>query len=339
MDEDGKIRRGCWRNMKGVQRQMAGSQTENKEFDILCIGQADVDILLRPVDHLDFQTDAVHVDEIRLENGGDALNVAINMSRLNNKVAFAGLIGEDMFGQFLLEKMKFLGIDTGSVRRSRAFSTASAICLVSPSGERKFLYCGGANTQFTADDVDMNTLFASRVVFIGGGNELPRFDGDGAARILQTAQKRGKITAMDVTWCADGQWEKIVPSLKYLDFFMPSQNEARYITGCEEPEAMADALLRMGVKNVVIKMGGKGVLLKNSKLTYECAPVQVAVQDTTGAGDSFNSGFLTGLKYRWDLKKAVKFGCATSAFCIQRMGACPENINYEKVCAVAFSAV
>ncbi len=309
------------------------------EFDVLCIGQANVDILVRPVNKLDFDDDAIHVEETRMINGGDALNVAINMSRLNNRVAFAGHVGDDMFGRFLLDKMDVLGIDATSVRISRVASTASAICLVSTSGERKFLYCGGANRQLTADDVDMNILFNSGIVFIGGSYELPKFDGEGATRILQTAQKRGKITAMDVTWCTDGGWDRIIPCLQYLDFFMPSQNEARWITGREEPEAMADELLRMGVKNVVIKQGSKGALLKNAKTTFECAPVQVAVQDTTGAGDAFNSGFLTALRCKWDLKKAVKYGCAASAFCIQQMGACPENINYDKVYAVAFNAV
>ena len=318
---------------------MMASRAETAEFDVMCIGQANVDILVRPVNQVDFNDDSMHVDETRMVNGGDALNVAVNMSRLNNRVAFAGSIGDDMFGVYLMERMRELNIDASSVKRSRFASTASAICLVSASGERKFLYCGGANEQFTADDVDMNILINSGIVFIGGGYELPRFDGDGAARILQSAQKRGKITAMDVTWCTSGDWDRISPCLQYLDFFMPSQNEARWITGCDEPEAMADALLRRGVKNVIIKQGSKGALLKNEKTAFECAPVQVAVQDTTGAGDAFNSGFLTGLKYRWNLEKAVKFGCATSAFCIQQMGACPENIDYYKVYAVAFNAV
>lgn len=315
------------------------SKAGMQEYDVMCIGQANVDILVRPVNKVDFDDDAVHVDETRMVNGGDALNVAINMSRLNNRVTFAGSVGEDMFGRYLKERMEGLNIDTTSLRVSRIASTATAVCLVSDSGERKFLYCGGANEQFTADDVDMSTLFNSGIVFIGGGYELPRFDGDGAARILQSAQKRGKITAMDVTWCTNGQWEKIVPCLQYLDFFMPSQNEARWITGRDEPEAMADELLRMGVKNVIIKQGSKGSLLKNAKTCFTCNPVQVAVQDTTGAGDSFNSGFLTALKHKWDLKKAVKFGSATSAFCIQQMGACPENISFDKVYAVAFNAV
>lgn len=315
------------------------SQEEKKEFDVLCIGQANVDILIRPVQQLDFSGDAVHVDEVRMANGGDALNVAVNMRRLNNHVAFAGQIGDDAFGRFLLEKMKDSQIDTSSVHVSRVSSTASAVCLVHEDGERKFLYCGGANEQFSADNVDMNTLMNSRIVFVGGSYELPRFDGDGAARLLQNAQKRGKITAMDVTWCADGQWDRIIPSLQYLDFFMPSQNEGKWITGCEEPEAIADELLRLGVKNVLVKLGSKGVLLKNAKTSYLCDPIQVAVQDTTGAGDAFNAGFLTGLLCGWDLKKSIKYGCATSAFCIQQMGACPENINYEKVCAVAFNAL
>lgn len=305
----------------------------------MCMGQANVDILVRPVNKVDFDDDAVHVDEIRMVNGGDALNVATNMSRLNNRVAFAGAVGEDMFGQYLRDRMEGLGIDTSSLKVSRIASTATAVCLVSDCGERKFMYCGGANEQFTADDVDMNILMNSGIVFMGGGYELPRFDGDGAARVLQSAQKRGKLTAMDVTWCTSGEWEKIIPCLQYLDFFMPSQNEARWITGRDEPEAMADELLRMGVKNVIIKQGSKGALLKNARMTYSCAPIQVAVQDTTGAGDAFDSGFLTGLKCKWDLKKAVKFGCATSSFCIQQMGACPENINFDKVCAVAFNAM
>ncbi len=313
--------------------------TSQDNIDVFCIGMASIDILVRPVESVNLVDDTVKVEETRMANGGDALNVAINMARLNNRVAIGGQIGDDPFGQFLMTKMKSLGIDIQSLKVSRVASTGSAICLVRRNGDRNFLYCGGANELLTPADLDANVLTRSRIVFIGGTYMMPRFDGENAARFLQTAQKKGKITAMDVTWSAEGEWDKVNPCLPFLDYFMPSLNEAKMITGRDEPEAMADELLKRGVKNVVIKMGKNGALLKNAGDTFQCDPIPVAVQDTTGAGDSFNAGFLTGILKKWNLHKSVKFGCATSAFCIQEMGACAEGLNYEKVCAVAFNAL
>jgi len=310
-----------------------------ESVDVLCVGMGSVDILVRPVETVSFDTDTVKVDEIRLANGGDALNVAVNMARLNNKIAFGGQIGDDTFGHFLIEKMEELGINTQAVKMSRIASTGSAICLVRQNGDRSFLYCGGANELFNPAELDCGALSSCKIVFIGGTYMMPGMDGENAATFLQTAQKKGKITSMDVTWAADGQWEKVKPCLEHLDYFMPSQIEAKMITGKDEVEQMADCLLDHGVKTVVIKMGKNGAYVKNAKECFQCESISVAVQDTTGAGDSFNAGFLTGVLKKWNLHKAVKFGCATSAFCIQEMGACSEGLNYEKVCAVALNAI
>jgi sugar/nucleoside kinase (ribokinase family) len=290
---------------------------------VLCVGQLAADILVRPVDSVDFGVDTRRVDGIDIRNGGDCLNVALGLSRLGNDVSFAGLVGNDQLGDYLAGVIGRAGIDGRGLRRTDQATTCACLVLINAKGERVFFYHGGANDVFCRADVDEGLLGECGFVHVGGTFLLPRFDGDGAAALLAGVRHAGHRTSMDVTWDTSGRWLSVIaPCLPHLDYFLPSEREAERITGKDTPEDMASFLLDHGVGTAVIKLGERGCYARASGgrgINVKAFPADVV--DTTGAGDSFVAGFLTGVLKGWELPACATFGCAVAALNIGAVGA------------------
>jgi len=257
-----------------------------------------------------------------MKNGGDCLNTAIDLAVLGNSVGFAGLTGKDNFGEFLVKTIRDYGIDTRGLKVLPEISTSAVIVLVNDKGDRTFLYYGGSNDLFSYEHIDLSLIEECKIVHVGGTYLMPNFDGIGAEKVFELAHSKNKLTSMDVTWDTTGRWiEVIKPSLKHLDFFMPSYNEAKEISNRKSPEDIADFFIDEGVKCVIIKLGKNGSYCKGLKESFYQAAYDVDVVDTTGAGDSFVAGFLSGVVKNWDLPTCAKFATAVSAHCNQHLEA------------------
>ena len=301
-------------------------------MSILSIGQIVFDILAYPISENLFSTDTLVMDSIEYSNGGDALNVAMICKKLSNSVDFIGRVGNDHFGSFLIEKMKQQGLSTNGVVLDQQTPTSSVLVLIQKNGLRNFLYYGGANNNFSLDDIDWEIVNLSDIVYIGGTFLLPQFDGVGAAQLLSNSKSLGKTTCMDVTYDPSGRWLDIIrPCLPFLDYFLPSINEARAITGKDDVREMAEFLMSYGVKNIIIKMGSEGVYVRNITHACQIPPYDVPVVDTTGAGDSFVAGFITGINQGLGLLKSVDLGQAVSAKCIQEIGSTTGDISLNSI--------
>lgn len=302
-------------------------------MDVLCIGELAADTVVRPVKPIDFSVDSVPVEIVSLKNGGDALNNAINLAKLGIKSGFCGLIGEDAYGRFLYDAASRAGVDVRGLKVSTT-PTCSVVVLIKEDGQRSFLHFRGANAELCFEDIDSQLIDECRFVHIGGTFHMARFDGPDAARVLEMAKRKGKVTSMDVAWDSTGRWLNLIrPCLRYLDYFIPSYNESMAMTGLTDLDEIADFFQNEGVTNVVIKLGELGSYVRTPERSFRCNVYSVPVIDTTGAGDAFVSGFLTGLARGWALEQSVEFGTATAAFCIQAVGATTGTPQFEDVVA------
>ncbi len=291
-------------------------------MDVLCIGQAATDILIKSVNNLDFKIDTIKVDQITMKNGGDATNVAINLSELGIKVGYTGVFGNDIFGKYLKQTLKSHRINISGLKIEENIPTSVAVALINDCGERKFLYYGGSNDLFSFQHINKYMIKRSKIVHISGTYVLPKFDGEGTEKVLKIAKEFGKITSMDVTTNTRGRWLEIIDaSLKYLDYFLPSYNEAREITGQEEPEKIAEFLIKRGVKVVVVKLGNEGCYIHGPNGGEYQKAYNVEAVDTTGAGDSFVAGFLAGIISKKELHQCARIASAVAAHCVQKIGA------------------
>lgn len=289
---------------------------------ILCVGQLVTDIIAAPVEYGRLGADTELIDNIAVQNGGDCMNTAINLAKLNGEVGFCGMAGADLFGSYLADVFKKYNIDTRGLKFTDKAATSMCIALVSKSGQRIFLYSGGANNLFTLGDIDDVLIEECVHLHIGGTYMLPGLDGTGSAELLRKAGSMRKTTSMDVTWDTSGRWlEVIKPCLPFLDLFMPSENEASKITGKNNPEEMTAFLRSEGVKTAVIKLGAKGSYIDGGEEKFYQPAFDANVVDTTGAGDSYVAGFLLKYIKNEPLRECAKFASAVAAHCIGKVGA------------------
>jgi sugar/nucleoside kinase (ribokinase family) len=170
----------------------------------------------------------------------------------------------------------------------------------------------------------MRLVKQSKIVHIAGAFLMSSLDGEPSARIMSEARDAGVITAFDTAWDVTGTWiDKIGCCLKYVDYFLPSYEEARMLAhGRDDPEEIARALLDEGVKVVGLKMGERGAYIRSADGQEIRVPaLKVKAVDALGAGDAFVAGFLTGVVHDWDLERCARFANAVGACCVTALGA------------------
>ncbi len=180
----------------------------------------------------------------------------------------------------------------------------------------------GAMGTFDAADIDWSRAARSRVFFVAQFGLLGRFDWS-AASALAHARDCGMLTALDTVWDATGRLsDKVAPCLPLLDYFLPSYDEAKDITGLTDPRAMARSFQDRGVGTVGIKLGEDGCYLRGpdgEEVTVAAFPVTAV--DATGAGDAWCAGFIAGVLSGRDLAEAGRLGNAVAACCVTALGA------------------
>ncbi|MBQ2669404.1 MAG: bifunctional hydroxymethylpyrimidine kinase/phosphomethylpyrimidine kinase, partial [Clostridia bacterium] len=125
--------------------------------------------------------------------------------------------------------------------------------------------------------------------------------------------------------------EDVRDSLPLIDYITPNEDEARYFTGKEDPEEMAEVLLEYGVRNVIVKLGSKGCFFRSGdkKIRLEAFPIDAV--DATGAGDNFVAGFCSELLRGSEAEIALRFASACGAICTTAVGAGTALRNREQV--------
>ena len=291
-----------------------------RSFDICCVGHMCTDVLAKPVESLPKRGQLQLLDAVRLKTGGCGMNTSIGLKILGNKVAMVGKVGKDGFGSFMRDTLIFHGVDISGLIDKEEAMTSASIVLLSGDGERSILHCLGTNQSLCFEDLDLAVVKNANALFIGGTFLMPSFDGVGAAKLLSYAKDQGCITAMDTAWDSTGRWLSVIePCLAYLDWFLPSIEEAAEITGKHDVDDMADFFKMKGVKNVAVKMGDAGCYI-NADESFTIPPFEVDCADTSGAGDAWCSGFLTGILRGMSIRDAAELGNAAGALCVTAIG-------------------
>lgn len=292
-------------------------------MNIICAGEMLVDIMVRTVDKVAFQNDTCPVEDIHVTGGGDAHNNAVDLVKLGHRVAYMGLLGCDGMGGYVARLASDAGVDMSHAARSSTTRQPQSIILVGRDGSRTFLQYAGTSGEFCFEDCDLSLLDGADALQIGGALHLPRFDGEGSAKLLAAAKEKGLTTFMDITTDRTGRWKGILdPCWPYLDYFLPSIEQASMVAGTDEPRAIAEHFLRRGVQNVAVKLGDCGSYFKNRETAFYAGTYKgLSVVETTGAGDAFCAGFITGVGEGLAPVECISLASACSAQVIQAAGA------------------
>ncbi len=304
-------------------------------YDIACIGILVADVICKPVHKIPERGKLGFIDSVKLYNGGGAMTAAINLKKLGANTAILGKVGEDGLGMFLKGVLDSKKVNTDGLVIDPEVDTSASVVIVDGGGERTFLHCKGSNGAYRLEDVNFDIIADSKIVFFTGSTLMDAIDGEPTAELLKKCKEMGKITALDLAWDDSGRWMELVgPSLPYVDYFLPSIEEAIELSGETELEKISDVFFNKGAKHVIIKVGKDGCYYRESpesagKIipTFPGKPV-----DTTGAGDSFCSGFLYGISIGLSIPEACVVGNATGTQCVLSVGATSGAKTYEEIC-------
>jgi ribokinase len=255
--------------------------------------------------------------------GGKGSNQSIAAARAGGKVALITRVGRDPFGEIARKTWAADGVDTSAVIEDLENPTGAAFIFVSTeTGNNAIIVESGAAGKLSPADVKANEkLIAGAKVFMTQFEQpIPT-----AIEGLRVAHAHGVTTILNPAPAL-----AVDDSIYGLcDYVTPNETEASTLTGLpvtNEDEALAAAkeLVRRGAKNALITLGEKGALLHGANGTHRVPSFKVAkVVDTTGAGDAFGGGFAVALSEGQSPADAVRFGCATAAFSVQKFGTAP----------------
>ena len=308
-------------------------------MDVLCLGILVADIVAKPIEEMPGKGKLQLVDTMELHTGGCASNAGYDLSKLGISTGLMGKVGMDGFGDFFIKYMEDSGLDTRGIKRTSSANTSATMVMVSADGERTFFHYLGANGELCYDDIDPDILREAKILHIAGAFLMPKFDGGSTATVLKQARDLGITTSLDTAWDSRGNWMSLLePCLHHIDIFMPSIEEARMVTGKEEPPEIADFLLSYGIGTVALKMGEQGSYIRTRDWEMYVPIFEVETVDSTGAGDAFAAGFLAGVSKGWDHREAAKLASAVGACCVTAMGATAGVKNWQETLSFMNSA-
>lgn len=284
-------------------------------FDFSCMGFYTFDALCRPVTQIPPGGGTYFVEDFTLAVSGAAGSASILAAKHGLKVQAIGGVGHDDMGDWVLMKLARYGIDTEMMQRCEGFSTSSSLVTTRPDGARPALHKRGATDGFFVTDDQIDRLLDTKILHIGGVGLMNRMDDAGRTEeVMAEAKRRGVITTLDVFASTADDLPKVARLLPYTDYFMPSEEEARALSGLYENRDLAQFLLDRGAGCVILTLGADGAFyFAKDGTNFHTPAYAVDVKCTCGCGDCFNGGFATGLAKGLSPQEAVQLAQASSA--------------------------
>ena len=291
-------------------------------IDCLSVGILVADHLCAPIRRMPAAGELMMTDHLLLNIGGCASNAAMDLVRLGVRVAVAGCVGEDSFGQFVIDTLHKEGVDTQSIRRLPGVETSGTLIINVEGEDRRFIHTFGANGRMTAADIPRERIRQAKVFYVGGYLLMPALEQDGVAELFREARAAGVITVLDVVLPGGiDYWKQLERLLPETDVFLPNTDEAALITGKHDPREQALQFHAAGCRTAVVTCGGSGTILVSDGLRLQADSFKVPFVGGTGAGDAFDAGYIAGLLQGADPRTCLAWGSALGASCVRSIGA------------------
>lgn len=289
-----------------------------KNLDMIVVGELNVDLILTGVPSLPEMGKEKIVKDMNFTMGSASAIFASNIAKLGMKVGFLGKIGNDEFGKFMLQSLKERNVDVSHVIKDDKLKTGITVSLSFPEDYAMVTY-EGAMDNLTIKDIDFNYIKKAKHMHLSSYFLQPGMC-EGCPELFRQSKELGLTTSFDPGWDPAEKWSKdIFEVLPYVNVFLPNEQEALKITGCNRVESALD-MLSKEVETVVIKRGSKGALAKKGNKVIKTNVFKVKVIDTTGAGDSFNAGYLYKYLNGTSIEDSLTFGSACGAIVTTKLG-------------------
>lgn len=286
----------------------------------------------------------LHMDGVDVHTGGSVANTGLAMAFLGTDVRLMGKVGDDAFGQIILDILRRHGGGIEGMKVDPHTVTSYSVVLALPGQDRLFLHAPGANDTFSVEDVNFDVVKGADLFHFGYPPLMRRMYENGGTELVKLfhrVKELGLATSLDMAAidpasdAAKVDWRKLLYNLlPYVDFFLPSIEELCVMLERpmdEKPERLAAELLQMGAKVVVIKCGEKGLYYQTGdakipglrekdwsyRQGFQPAFPPEKICSATGAGDTCIAAFLTAMLEGRPLEHCIQLAAATGASCVE----------------------
>ena len=290
-------------------------------YDIVFIGTAILDSVIKGFDPEPVSTAGFRAESGSINAGGEGVNGSIASAKLGMKSALLCFLGNDQAGDLIEAELTKHGVDTGCIVRTSENPTPITTIFVAEDGNRRSITNNAHSYNFHPEKYP-EVFTDAKAVVLGSLFRAPFNDPEVIRAVVSEARSR------DIPVFADTKLpnfrkltlDDIADSLPMIDYITPNEDEAGFFTGETEPAKMAEVFLEKGVKNVIIKLGARGCLFRNSNKTIYLPAHNIDAVDATGAGDNFMAGFVSELIRGSDVREALAFANACGAICSTAVG-------------------
>jgi sugar/nucleoside kinase (ribokinase family) len=285
---------------------------------VLCAGEINVDLVLQGYTELPVPGKEILVRDSELVLGSATAILAMGLARLGTPVAFVGRVGDDLWGRYCLDDMASRRIDLSRVIRGGGLKTGITVS-ITQAADRALVTYLGAISALTAGDVPDAAMAGLDHLHVSSFflQEALR---PGLPDLFARAHRAGLTTSLDTGFDPSGRWDGgLRETLRETDLLFPNEVELEALSGGADP---AEGLRRLatGKTRVVAKLGKDGAMTLDGESVVRVPAYPVEAVDTTGAGDSFNAGFL----HRWlagaPLVECLRLGAACGALSTRGLG-------------------
>ena len=288
---------------------------------VVAVGDANVD-LIAPVESFPGKGGEVSTGKLHKCAGGSAANLCVALARLGQDSRFIGRVGDDSLGRFLIDNFRKEKVNISQLQIDEKVGTGLQFIAITRDGERTMYGFRGANIYLSADEIDMGSVKNSRVLHISGYALLSDPQRKTTIKILKVARGAGALVSLDVgVLPATKVANRVHSILRSIDILFLGELEVSALVGTKKPEKAAKDLLKFGPKIVALKLGRKGCFILTEMERVRSPAFPIKVVDTTGAGDAFDAGFLTGVIGEWGLKRTARFANALGSLSTTKIGA------------------
>lgn len=287
--------------------------------NIVVIGSLNIDFVIE-VDKMPLPGETVLGKSFTLVPGGKGANQAYAIGKLGANVSMIGAIGNDEYGETLLENLNSVHVDTTNITKINDTNTGCAFINVDSNGENNIVVIGGANKKLTTDIIDNNidTINTADIIVIQ--LEIPI---NVVNYVAKLAKQKKKLVILDPAPACSNLPDELFEN---VDIIKPNETEIQILSGMktnteEEKVEAAKFLIQKGVKTVIITLGEKGSLLVTKNKIEKFYSPKVEAIDTTAAGDSFTAALAKSLLEDKNIEDAIKYAHIVSSITVTKKGA------------------